>query len=70
MKKGVIILVIFVIVVIAPLILLLNQYQAEKNEVKKFNLEFEQYKDQNIYGTDIGSLMNYAIDNNEKYNIE
>ena len=46
------------------------QYQEQRNEVKKFNLEYEQYKDKTIYGTNIGSLINYAINNNEKYNIE
>ena len=69
MKKGIIILMIFVIAIIAVLILLVNQYQSERNQVRKFNLEFEQYKDKNTYGTNIGSLINYAIDNNEKYNI-
>lgn len=69
MKKGIIILVIIVIIVIAPLMLLINKYQAERNEVKKFNLQFEQYNNQKIYGTTIGSLINYAINNNENYNI-
>lgn len=70
MKKTIIILIIFVIVVIAPLTLIINQYQAERSEVKAFNLEFEKYENQNTYGTNIGSLMNYAINNNERYNIE
>ena len=70
MKKGIILLIIFVIVIIAPLIVLINEYKEDRNKVKQFNLEFEQYKDQSTYGTNIGSLMNYAIDNNEKYNIE
>ena len=70
MKKGIIILIIFIIVAIAPIMLLISQYKAEKNEINKFNLEYEQYKDKTIYGTDIGSLINYAINNNEKYNIE
>lgn len=69
MKKTIIVLVILTIIIIAPLMLLISKYQAERNEVKVFNLQFEQYKNQNTYGTDIGSLINYAIDNNEKYNI-
>lgn len=70
MKKGIIILVILAIIIIAPLMLILGKYKAERNEVDKFNLEFEQYKNQNIYGTDIGSLINYAINNNKNYNIQ
>ncbi len=70
MKKGIIILIIVAIVIITPLILIWVQYQEQRNEVKKFNLEYEQYEDKTIYGTNIGSLINYAINNNEKYNIE
>lgn len=70
MKKGIIILIICIIVIMTPIVLMITRYQAERNEVKKFNLEYEQYKEKNIYGTNIGSLINYAINNNEKYNIE
>lgn len=70
MKKIIIILIILVIVVITSLTLVISQFRAEKNEINKFNLEYEQYKDKTIYGTNIGSLINYAINNNEKYNIE
>lgn len=70
MKKTIIILIIFVIIVIAPLMLIVAQYREERNEVKKFNLEYEQYQDKIAYGTNIGSLINHAINNNEKYNIE
>lgn len=70
MKKGIIILIICVIVIIAPFIILISRYQEERSEVRKFNLEFEQYKQQETYGTNIASLINYAINNNEKYNIK
>ncbi len=70
MKKGIVILIIIAIVIIAPLMLLITQYKAEKNEVNTFNLEFEKYKNGNTYGTNIGSLINYSINNNEKYNIQ
>lgn len=69
MKKVIITLVIIAIIIIAPLMLLISKYQAQKNEISKFNLEFEQYNNKNIYGTNIGSLINYAINNNENYNI-
>ena len=69
MKKVIITLVIIAIITIAPLMLLISKYQAQKNEISKFNLEFEQYNNKNIYGTNIGSLINYAINNNENYNI-
>lgn len=70
MKKVIIILIILAIIVITTLTLVVSQYKAERNEINKFNSEYEQYKDKTIYGTNIGSLINYAINNNEKYNIE
>ncbi len=70
MKKVIIILIVLAIVAITSLMLVISQYTAERNEINKFNLEYEQYKDKTIYGTNIGSLINYAINNNEKYNIE
>lgn len=70
MKKIIIILIIIAIIIIAPLMMLINKYKAERNEVKKFNSQFEQYNNQKIYGTTIGSLINYAINNNKNYNIE
>ncbi len=70
MKKGIIIIIILVIIAMAPIMLLITQYRNERNEVNKFNLEYEQYRDKSIYGTNIGSLINYATNNNEKYNID
>ncbi|MCI8961681.1 MAG: hypothetical protein HFJ18_02010 [Clostridia bacterium] len=70
MKKVIIILIIFAIIIITSLMLVISQYRSERNEINRFNLEYEQYKDKTIYGTNIGSLINYAINNNEKYNIE
>ena len=70
MKKVIIILIIFAIIIITSLMLVISQYRSERNEINRFNLEYEQYKDKTIYGTNIGSLINYAINNNEKYNID
>ncbi len=70
MKKPIIILIILLIVIIAPLTLMIAQYRAEQNEIKQFNSKFEEYLDKDIWGTDVASLINYAIDNNEKYEIE
>lgn len=69
MKKGIIILIVLAIITLAPLTLIVRQYIAEKNEIDNFNLEYEKYENQNVYGTNLGSLINYAINNNEKYKI-
>ena len=48
MKKGIIILIIILIIAIVPIMLIISKYKAERNEVNKFNLEFEQYKDKTM----------------------
>lgn len=69
MKKGIIILIVLTIIVISPLVLIFMQYRAERIEVRKFNREYEEYREKTVYGTNIGSLINFAVDNNEKYEI-
>ena len=70
MKKWIIILIVLVIIAIVPIVLLLMQYQSEKNDITRFNLEYEQYKDKTTYGTSVASLINYAINNNKKHDIQ
>ena len=41
-----------------------------QNQAKKFNSDYEFYNRERILGTDITTLINKAIDNNEKYGIE
>jgi hypothetical protein len=42
----------------------------QQNQVKKYNLEFEFYNKESILGTDVTTVINKAINNNEKYNIK
>ena len=41
----------------------------EYNNVIKENEEYEKYKDQEVYGIDLATLINKAVDKNEKNNI-
>ena len=41
-----------------------------QNQAKKFNSDYEFYNREVILGTDITTLINKAIDNNEKHNIQ
>ena len=70
MKKFFIILLIVLIVVIAPLMMVMSDYKHQKGEIIKFNLEYEQYREGNVKGIYIASLINSAVDNNEKHEIE
>ena len=68
-KQLLIIITIFIIALIVASVYFLS-YKADLNEVKKYNLNFEKYTDKVIYGTDVGSIINFAINNNEVYEIE
>lgn len=41
----------------------------KQEEISKFNKEYEAYNKQRLYGTDIISVVNKAIENNTKYNL-
>lgn len=69
MKKIVIFFTIIVIMVAGIYYMYLN-YKVNFNTTKKANLEFENYLNQEIYGNDLATVINRAVDNNSKNNVE
>jgi hypothetical protein len=53
-------------------ILFLNfrQAQTNKRELQKFNSEYEFYDKEDLCGVDITTVINKAVDNNEKYEVK
>ena len=45
-------------------------YKSEYRITKKANLEFEKYLNEEVYGTDLATIINRAIDNNEKNEVQ
>ena len=70
MKKTLFIITISFICIISVLYILLKNIQSNERDAKKYNLIYEQYIGKNIYGTEIATLINKAVDNNEKYSIK
>jgi len=69
MKKTITVLFcIFLAIIISLYTYYQNGQQALEN-VKKFNYQFEQYFDKEIYCAEVATIINKAIDNNEQYNI-
>lgn len=64
----IILAILFIIISIACVIVI--NWQSEKGEIQKYNKQYEEYINKEIYGTDVASLINKAIDQNEKNNIE
>lgn len=69
MKKIVLFFITIIIIVSGMSYMFLN-YKANYNTSKKTNLEFENYLNVEVYGTDLITVMNRAIDNNERNEVE
>lgn len=69
MKKTIIVLFcIFLAIIISLYAYYLNS-QNILNSVKKFNYQFEQYFDKEFFGAEVATILNKAIDNNDRYEI-
>ena len=69
MKKVLMFLVI-VVAIVAIIGIKYSSYKIEYNAVKQENAEYELLKDKEIYGLDIATIMNKAVDKNTKNKIE
>lgn len=69
MKKISIFLVI-VLIIAAAVGFKYMSYKNEYNAIQKENKEFEEYKDKEVYGLEVGTMINKAVDKNTKNKIE
>lgn len=70
MKKTLFIICILFFIIMSILFVNLRQVQKQNRELQKFNLEYEFYNREDLCGVDITTVINKAIDNNEKYEVE
>lgn len=69
MKKILIFLAIVVTIIIVALVNY-SSYISEKNALKAENAEYEKYKDKEVYGLEVATIINKIVDKNTKNNIE
>lgn len=69
MKKILIFLAIVVIIITVALVNY-SSYISEKNALKAENAEYEKYKDKEVYGLEVATMINKIVDKNTKNNIE
>lgn len=69
MKKTIFILLSIVLVIIICIYMNYRELLSKQTDAKQFNQAFEFYNKESIYGTDVTTVINKAIDNNEKFNI-
>lgn len=70
MKKIILSILFIVVVILIIVIVKISDKGILQTETKQFNARFEAYKDKTIYGADILSIINKAIDNNRAQNIQ
>lgn len=70
MKKVLITVLVVFFILITMLAIMLKVAMENEKVVTNFNAEYEQYLGKTLYGTDVTSLINKAIDNNEKNKIQ
>lgn len=70
MKKLLIILIILFLIIVFSIYALKINKESEARSLKKYNLEYEEYLNKTIYGTDLATLINKAVNSNENNKIE
>ena len=70
MKKTFAVIIALIIIIIASFTAWYLSIKEMNQEITDFNSEFESYADTSIRGVDLTTVINRAIDNNEKYSIE
>lgn len=69
MKRTIIIICVIAICIVISITYAYSMYKNDVNQVQKFNNQFSKYIGQEFFGTELATIINLAIDNNEKNNI-
>ena len=69
MKKVILSILLLLLIIIIIVVVKISDKGIVQTATKQFNARFEAYKDKTIYGADILSIINKAIDNNRIQNI-
>ena len=70
MKKNILYILLILLIIIIVVVINISNNRIKQNTVSNFNTEFEKYKDKTLYGADILSIINKAIDNNKQKEIK
>ncbi len=68
--KKIIIFLLIILIIVSVIGVKYISYKSEYKVIQNENSEFEGYKDKEIYGLDIATIINKAVDRNTKNKIE
>lgn len=69
MKKTIIAIICIMLIILAVIIGKYLNYRAKYNQIKEENLEYEYYYEREVYGTEIATVVNKAVNQNEKNDV-
>ena len=69
MKKTICVILLIFLAIVICIYMNYKQMIMTQNEAKKFNKEYEFYNKEAILGTDITTIINKAMDNNETFSV-
>lgn len=70
MKHSLLIILATFFIIICIICVIIINWQSENNEIKKENAVYEEYLNKEISGTELATLINKVVDNNEKNNVQ
>ena len=70
MKKTIIVILSILLIMLISIYMNYRQVLSGKLQARKFNQDYEFFNKESILGTDVTTMINKAIDNNEKHNIK
>lgn len=70
MKKTLFVIIGIFVLIILILLLVLIGIKSKNKELQKINAQYEFYLNKEIYGTELATLINRAVDNNKKMEVE
>ena len=70
MKKSLYIIIAIFIIILGITLIFISNVKNIYKETQKENYSYEKCLNQEVMGTEVASLINKAVDNNEKYNIK
>ena len=68
--KKIAIFAMIIIIIICAIFYTYMLYKANYNNSKKANLQFEKYLNEELYGLDLTTVINRAVDNNERNEVQ
>ena len=68
--KKIFVFLIVILVIVSVIGFKYISYKNEYNIIQKENAEFDEYKDKEVFGLTVGTIINKAVDKNTKNKIE